>query len=281
MKMKALKILIPTDFSEISEKALKMASLLAEKIPVNIHLLHVVESPDDTNKKNQPSLSDPVDWITFQHEIYTTNRRFDELKNKGYVFEGRVSLGRLIDGIIEFTDTEEIDLVIMGTGGSQGIAEILAGSNAQHIVRYLKVPVITIKYDADILPLTDILFVSDFEDPGKPGDMRLVNLLAATFNSTIHLLQITTEQDLRKIETITTQMTHFAELHQISSYQTHVHQQNGILKGVQNFNGEEAMGLVCIRTHGRKGINHLLFGSIAEKLVNRCSRPVLTFHLTT
>lgn len=278
--MKALKILIPTDFSEISERALQMASLLAEKMPVNIHLLHVVESLEDGNRNRHPTLSDPIDWIRFQHEIYTTNRRFDELKNKGYTFEGRVSLGRLIDGISEFADSEEIDLVIMGTSGSRGMLELLAGSNAQHIVRHLKVPIMTIKHDADILSLKNILFVSDFEHVGNPGEMTLINLLAATFKSTIHLLQVVNNMDAQEIETITTQMSHFAEVHEIGTYQTHVYQQNGILKGVQSFNGEEAMGLVCIRTHGRKGISHLLFGSIAEKLVNRCSRPVLTFHLT-
>ncbi len=39
---------------------------------------------------------------------------------------------------------------------------------------------------------------------------------------------------------------------------------------------EEAVDLVVMGTHGRKGLDLILFGSVAEKVVKSCSRPVLT-----
>lgn len=279
MHMKPLNILIPTDFSEISEKALQMTSMLAKKMPVNIHMLHVIESVSDTLPTNT-CLSDTIGLITFQQEIYAASVHFNHLRHKGFVFDGRVSIGRLLSCVAEFVKTEEIDLVVMGTEGSEGIIELIAGSNAQQMVRHLEVPVITIKYDAEILALNDILFVSDFGCIGDPGEIELVSRIANTFNSTVHLLQIVSDKDQLKVDAITVQMTNFAQVHKIDRFQIHIHQQNQILKGVQNFNEEEIVDMVCIRTHGRKGISHLLFGSIAEKLVNRCNKPVLTFHLT-
>jgi nucleotide-binding universal stress UspA family protein len=34
--------------------------------------------------------------------------------------------------------------------------------------------------------------------------------------------------------------------------------------------------LVVVGTHGRSGLDHVLLGSVAEKVVRHCSRPVLT-----
>jgi nucleotide-binding universal stress UspA family protein len=39
------------------------------------------------------------------------------------------------------------------------------------------------------------------------------------------------------------------------------------------------MDLVCVGTHAHKGISQLFYGSIAETLVNRCIRPLLTYHI--
>jgi nucleotide-binding universal stress UspA family protein len=107
----------------------------------------------------------------------------------------------------------------------------------------------------------------------------MIKQLAKAFDSTIHLLQILKEVDEPYTDVIQAQMKFFAEEHQFTKFETHLQRDKKVTHGVKNFNQEYEMDLVCIRTHGRKGISYFLFGSIAERLINQCIKPLLTFHL--
>ncbi len=45
--------------------------------------------------------------------------------------------------------------------------------------------------------------------------------------------------------------------------------------------GDEAIDLIVIATHGESAFHHLLFGSVAEKVIRRVPCPVLIARLTT
>lgn len=47
---------------------------------------------------------------------------------------------------------------------------------------------------------------------------------------------------------------------------------------ILSFVNEDAADLLVVGTHGRRGVQRWLLGSVAEKLVRLCQRPVLTVH---
>ncbi|HEY0899653.1 MAG TPA: universal stress protein [Sphingobacteriaceae bacterium] len=272
--MKTLNILIPTDFSQVSLQALEMAEILAHKVPVNIHMLHVIEANDAT-----PEFSETTDPKELEQKKERARFSFDALKASGKTFESHIKVGLLTDQINHTASEQEADLVIMGTHGSEGFMEKISGSEAQHVARYLKVPVITIRPGTPLMGLKNILLVADFERFGKGVQIDTIKTLAEAFDSTIHLLQIIKEEDEKYAPVTEAQMEFFAREHQLPKYEIHLYRDRKVADGVRNFNREAEMDLVCIRTHGRKGIEHLLFGSIAERLVNHCIKPLLTFQL--
>ena len=276
--MKILNILIPTDLSPLSEQALLMADLLAEKLTVKVHLLHVIEANESIIEGN-PELAEAVDITAFQKRREEALIYFDRLRQAGRTFEAHVKIGLLTDQIHFVTDALSADLVIMATKGSKGLMEAISGSEAQQVVRHLNIPVLTLKIGTAINELKNILFVADFHHPEKGLQIDLVKDLAAAFGSTIHLLQILKEGDEEHVEQISAQMKKFAIEHEFERFETHVYQDRQVASGVSNFNKEAEMDLVSISTHGRTGIAHLLFGSIAERLVNHCQKPLLTFKL--
>jgi hypothetical protein len=63
------------------------------------------------------------------------------------------------------------------------------------------------------------------------------------------------------------------------NYTINVYNDYTIEKGILNFAQHIDAGLIGMSTHGRKGISHFFNGSISEDLVNRATRPVITFKI--
>lgn len=277
--MDKLNILVPTDFSELSLEALKMVSLLRAKFEVKLHLLHVIEA-NDLVLHDDPELSEGVDLTFYHQEIESSKINFKKLKDVGIDFEEHVSLGLLTSEIKKSSIFLKADMVIIGIHEHHNFLDKLSSTEAQQLVRHLGVPVISVKANAFLNPqLSNILLVADYEYFGKGIQISLIKTIAKAFSSTIHLLQILREDDENQLDVIEAQMEFFAQMHQLENYQIHLYRDLEITSGIRSFNKEIEMDLVCIRTHGRKGFSHFLYGSIAERLVNNCKKPVLTFHL--
>lgn len=272
--MKTLTIVVPTDLTGLSDLALKMAQVLERKLPVNIHLLHVLQVND--------SDSDFLDghWnAELEQQRLDALNKMQILNSRGERYEAHIRVGKLTDQINQATVELGADVVIMGTKGSEGFMEIISGSEAQHVARHIRVPVLTVRPGTPMLDFKNILLVADFELFGKELQVEIIKKLAKAFESTIHLLQILTEDEEKYASEIEARMKRFAKEHLLERYETHLYRDRKVTDGVRNFNREAEMDLVCISTHGRKGINHILFGSIAERLVNHCVKPLLTFKL--
>lgn len=272
--MKHLNVLIPSDFSDVSYLALEMASVLAKKLPVQLHVLHVIEVNDA-----DPGYSEDLENEEVGRKKSEALRRFTELKSRAGSFQAHVRVGKLTDQINLAAEQLSAGLVIMGTKGSDGFMEAISGSEAQHVARYLHVPVLSVRPGTLMQGLKNILLVADFEHVGGAVQVETIKLLAAAFDSTIHLLQILRKGDDKHSLDIEARMNGFAKEQKLIKYETHLYHDQKVEQGVRNFNRESEMDLVSIGTHGRKGINHLFFGSIAERLVNHCIKPLLTFQL--
>ncbi|MBC8054321.1 MAG: universal stress protein [Sphingobacteriaceae bacterium] len=272
--METFNILIPTDFSDVSYLALEMANVLGKKLALQIHLVHVIQVND--------SDSDYLEGLNnagLEKNRSTALSKMEVLKSQGYQFDSYVRIGKLTEQINLAATELNADIVLMGTNGSDGFMEFISGSEAQHVARQVQIPVLTIRPGTPMLELKNILLVADFELFGKGVQIGTIKKLANAFDSTIHLLQILTIEEEKSSDQVKAQMNFFAEEHQLEKYEIHLYRDHKVAEGVRNFNREAEMDLVCIRTNGRRGINQLLFGSIAERLVNHCIKPLLTFQL--
>ncbi len=137
-----------------------------------------------------------------------------------------------------------------------------------------------------------ILFATDFSE-GADYAMRYALSLARKFESRLVVIHIINEPvDLRgfyvphisfdKLEEEIEQgaqklMEQFCRKHMkdYENYETHVFPgipYDEIIKRADEFGAE----LIVVGTHGRTGLDHVLFGSTAEKVVRKSSVPVMT-----
>ncbi|AKQ45541.1 universal stress protein UspA [Rufibacter radiotolerans] len=277
---KQLKVMVPVDFMPVSFKALEFLGLLMDQMPIETHLVHVIQV-NATDWAGSSESSETLDRAEMRAMEQTAEEQFAQLRQQvDFKFTQHVLHGGLTTSLANYANLQQVDLVIMGTEGADGWYEKISGSEAQHVVRYTDVPVITIHQNVGITPIHNILWVADFAYEKQPQrSISLIKVLQRIFGAKIHLLQILQKEDAHQELALRENMMRFANNLQLENYELHFHRDFKVPTGVRNFNQESEKNLVVIGTHARKGVNHLFYGSIAETLVNHCIRPLLTYHL--
>jgi len=272
------KILVPCDFSGTAILAFKFAVNLARKSKAEIILLHIVElpvlrhGPVPINALEKSFLKQTRERI--QVEVDKLIDRWGEGTKVRFVLDH----GAVIHSISRHTKKHKADLVVMGTHGASGIREFLIGSNAEKIVRFSAVPVITIKKKFNI-NIKRILFATDLIDlPSKLID-EIVHL-QHTLKAELQLVYVNTPANFKTDDALQTSVTNFLHHHHFSKKTSFaiVNAQDEA-SGIRHFATKNKFDLVAMPTHSWRGLSHLLFGSVAEDTSNHVDCPVWTCSL--
>lgn len=142
------RILVPTDFSETSDAALTYAKALAEKLGASIHLLHVFADPY-AMATYAPEVYAPLPPEVRERALHDIQQRLDERLDAGEQqrFRGTTEIvtGLTAKQIVGYATDRGMDLIVMGTHGRRGVAHMLLGSVAEHVVRTAQCPVLTVR----------------------------------------------------------------------------------------------------------------------------------------
>ena len=144
------RILVPTDFSEPANVALKLATTFAREFGSKLYLLHVVPEPYAYPWGTELSTL-PLNDILAQSEEGARQHLKElaagtKLPAKDVITSA--SVGTPVDQILALIKDERIDLVVLGTHGRGLVGHLLLGSVAERVVRRSPVPVLTVHGEA-------------------------------------------------------------------------------------------------------------------------------------
>ena len=147
-------IVVPTDFSEHSLRALDYAIGLAEKFRSQLELVYVIEAGLQSSDMTWTN----VDYgeITKQHREAARKHMEGLVKDRvpsGVDINISILLGKSFVEIIRFADSVNADLIVMATQGHGGLSHFLLGSTTERVVRKAPCAVLTIKHPVSISPL--------------------------------------------------------------------------------------------------------------------------------
>ncbi len=268
-------VLIPVDFSDVSDDVFGFGMLLAQRHDAALHLMHDIEIPTET--------------ITGATIVK------DEMKQAHADSERRLSeLERLADGksvtltrdilhstdpkrsILTFAGENDIDLIVLGTHGRSKTVEKVLGSTAERVLRRSPCPTVTVRpgmgrdrIDVILVPVDFSEFsaqaVKHASDLGKIHGAEVVVLHAAADPP-----EDDVEQRLRRLYA-----EHGAgEARFIVSVAP-----DRIDEAVVEAAAEQDADLIVMMTHGRTGIRRALTTSVAERVVRRAPCPVMTYRI--
>lgn len=270
-------IIVPLDFSEQAENALKVAASLAHKHNSEIIALHMLEL-------NEAIISSTEGFYQ-EHTVFLlklAEKRMGEFLDKPYL-KG-ISVTPIIKHFKVFGELNEVaekhnaDLVVMGSHGTDGLKEIFIGSNAEKVVRNSEIPVLVIKEEMKDFKVEDFVFASDFQTENVAA-FHSARDFAKKLNARMHLVYVNTPgDDFLSTKDIYKRVSAFLNDAK-AGMEVEIYNDYNVERGVLNYSEDVNADVIGIPTHGRKGLSHFFMGSIGEDIANHSSIPVITFRI--
>jgi len=271
------KILVPCDFSNTAIQAFQFACQIASISKSELFLLNVIELPSVHGSSLVPIQA--YENAFLKDVKIKAHRNFEKIKEK---WGGKVKMhlvvetGSVKEGIGKLVEKKKVDLVIMGTHGASGIKEYTLGSNTEKIVRSCKVPVIAIKKNVKSTTINNIVFPTNLTITNK-NLLTSIKELQILLKARLHILYVNVPSRFTPDHATEKRLIEFARVNQFKNCSIHIYNDLDEESGIINFSSRFKNRMIAMSTHGRRGINHLMTGSIAEDVVNHIDCPIWTY----
>ena len=147
--LKPTRILVPTDYSEYSSKALRQAIDIAKEYNAKVYLLHVIAEHAIQTIDEYSIGIEVVQEIEAQilakarENMEKQLAKFSEDKDVEIIADIRI--GVPYDEILKEEEEKKIDLIVIASLGKTGISKYLIGSVARNVLKGAKRPVLLTK----------------------------------------------------------------------------------------------------------------------------------------
>ena len=141
------RILVPTDGSEITGRAIAAGIGLAKALGAEVHTLCVKEPfPYGAVAEMQPT--PPQEFFDAQERAAARHVRavIDACDAAGVVCHAETIEGlQPWEAIVEYAGKKACDLLVMGSHGRSGLATLFLGSETQDVLKHTKIPVLVVR----------------------------------------------------------------------------------------------------------------------------------------
>ncbi|MFB6235853.1 MAG: universal stress protein [Halopenitus sp.] len=139
-------ILVPTDGSPAADAAIEQAVDLADKYDARVHALYVVDGAAYSTLEAGSEIV--IEALEAEGEE-ATERVAEAADDAGVEATTTVTTGTAYRTIQDYVGDNDIDLIVMGTHGRQGLDRYLLGSVTERVVRTSEVPVMTVRQESE------------------------------------------------------------------------------------------------------------------------------------
>lgn len=272
------RILLPTDFSENALNAVDYAVSLFKNEKTHFYLLNTYTPVlyDSDYILYSPTSSLSIDELYHKKSLSgLENVKETVLKkysNSLHTFELISSFSLLNEEIKEQVKSKNIDLIIMGTQGVTGAAQILFGTHTVHAIRRAICPLLAIPSTSRYINPKNILFPTDFEINYTAEHLKLLKHVARENNSTIHILHVDFghplleehEQAKDKLKKYFDKNIRFVSI-----------EKNTVTEGIYEYQQENNIDLLVMISNKHSFFENMLFRPVINEIGFRVKTPFL------
>lgn len=284
-------ILLPTDGSDHATAAASHALSLADACDATLHVLGVADVAGaagvfDAGGVDSSFVEQLTERAAADTEAVATAH--DEV-------ERAVVEGDPAEAIVDYAETNGIDMLVMGTHGRRGIRRLVAGSVTEQVLRLSPVPVFTVRRADEITDGTtpaagydQVLLPTDGSDPANHAVEHGI-AIAEAYDATVHALNVVDVSAVAAQSDITPANAVLEQLRKQGEETTAaiadearaagLTAETAVLEafpsgGILDYADEHGIDCIVMGTHGRTGLGRVLLGSTAERTIRRAEMPV-------
>jgi len=280
------RVLFPTDGSECAEHARRHAMHLADHFDASLHVIHVEER--DVELTDVVEISE-ADLLAELHDMIGDRSPLAESR----VQERTVAYPTAARGILTYAVEHDVDLVVLGTHGHRGLRRLMLGSVAEETVRHAPCPVVTVGRGAvapEAMEGGTMLVPVDFSEHRSRllAHAREIAPVYGMDVTVLHVVELKGVPDAygmysslpdpgKLADQAKDALAEDVEAMEAAGVDVSISVRSGhpadqILTAAE----ETEAAFITIATHGRTGLDRMLMGSVAEKVIRQAPCPVCT-----
>jgi nucleotide-binding universal stress UspA family protein len=284
------RILIPVDFSDVSQTALNYGISIATVFNADLVVASVIEddpafvpgSEGSTPERRQAYAQAETGLAALVPDRIPGTSNCDCL----------VKAGDIEDELLAAVTDRRVDLVIMGTHGRRAFKRWFLGSVTERFLRRVSVPVITLSHlesDIEAAPFAKdrLLYATDLSYGSEHG-LNLAYAFANRFRAGLTVLHVIppwsgilsgqSERDhARSRERLMKRLENsIPEPHRTDTKVRWGLREGKPYETILKVADEEDVGLIVVNLHGEHRTQQPLIGSTAERVIRGAHRPVLS-----
>ncbi|THD69837.1 universal stress protein [Robertkochia marina] len=190
------KILLPTDYSEVSVKAIDYASKLFGDYGCEFNVVHSFLLSRSGLSRLRKRYKDTKDFRKSEAAAKDEMRKLlrsllESHKNDPHVYRAYVTAQRIPDSIKQSVLELQCDMVVMATTGASGLKEVFLGSNAVKVIKKIDFcPLLLVPAGYEYVPVKKILFVNDFRRNFEIEELTPLRAMARVTGAKVVLLYV-------------------------------------------------------------------------------------------
>ncbi|MCB8998778.1 MAG: universal stress protein [Bacteroidales bacterium] len=277
--IKIKRILIPVDFTKISDEVNKDGIMLAKALKAEVYLIHVV----DINRDSFSIIPEAQVVLPPVLEIEKAiEKRMEELRSSifsqyGIKSEIIVTSGQVYSEILNYSKEKDIDMIIMGTHGASGLKEFFIGTNAQRVATLSEIPVLTLQKKMKKEGFQNILIPIDNSIHSREK-VNLAVIFGKLFNAHVHIIGLPAsdeESEVAKFKVKVRSVEKILEFDKLEYTSTIIHGDN-LAETSLEYAEKKKCDLIVINTGHESRLTGIFLGAFAQQIVNHSKIPVLS-----
>lgn len=277
---KKLHILIPTDFSDESEYGIKAGLRLKEYFDVTFSMLHVMPINSVSQIGAEGVYTDTSSMhTTLRKEMREQALTMIDTQSKKYQFElehKAVLIGPISSSIVEYAEEMNIDLIIMGSKKQKSIVSWFGGSGNQIVARQSSIPVLSVTRDKHDLNIKKLLYIHNLHRHPLTSPHPILLRIKQVFDAKMDILYINGNKD--NAAEAQKNIKKYIEHHHLGDTHAILLNEKNVKDAIDDFDMED-YDLISLGTHGRGILSQLFQQSVAEHIIEKADKAILTFRI--
>ena len=265
------KILVPIDVNIDYKEQLNTAINIALSYNSEIIVMYVL---------SEEIVHNDIKELVINAISESLNKVKETLKKEGILIkEPSIVFGNPVDEILQSSISENVNLILIGSGIIDEKEKFRLGINADKLIRLSDKPVWVVKSNEET-KLTNILCPVDFSDPSRralknaiilsrkfKANLRILGVYKPFVSTSLRLNVDTEEENAYRLGMIEKEMKQFVKEFDLDGIDHVIDIQAGVAhENILHTIKEYGHDLLVMGTNGRSGLNRIVMGSVTEKV---------------